>query len=792
MNRYYSLAILRRSRPVILTVFVLSCVFLASCGGGSTKSTSSSTTPTVASVTVTPASPSIAMTATQQFTATAKDSSGNTMSGVTFAWTSSATAVATINSSTGMATGVSAGTTQISASASGVSSSADTLTVTPPVIATITVTPASPSILVNATQQFAATAKDSSGNTITGVTFTWASSATSVATINSSGLATGAAAGTTQITATASSVTSALDPLQVITPVTQTTVTGTASMGLPIANVPVTLKDSAGKSVTGTTASDGTYSLSTTGMTPPFLVQVQALSGNVYSVSADTLTTTTINAHVLSDLIIRSWYSALGQSIDTAFSNPVTLPAPGVSNVQIIANSVVQSTQLWLTNAGLNTAVFNVISTPFAANGTGFDSVLHDTTVNVGTGTVTIANGTTTQTSTVVYNTGTDAMTINSSTTTGGVTSTNSVTTVIPGTTPEQTAINAINTTFAAFTNVVNTKGSLLAAADVTPFLAGNLLNDGETQTQYAAILVSNFVNELNVGVGTTISIGQVQLIRSIDLTNGLADVVFNETVLQNGVTVSGLPDVAGANEFWFERSGSTWLIGGDNQIAQTQLQVGPGTSVGAQTGSSTIANANISSPDGNLAAPSSQTISGGTDNPGGIGTNIFNNATFSLGNQVSEGSFLQDDLYADSAALNSVIPAGTPFLFTITPASGPVATYTVLSNAFTNETTSIISPTSATASNYIGQSVTLNWTLPQTFPISSIHLDVNVQDGPSGSPGITCSSGLLVAPNATSGTIAVPGTLTCASGQAVTQGRIKVEVFGFNGEYTTAGVYFQ
>jgi hypothetical protein len=788
MTRNYDLAGVCQHHLRSFTLLVGVCIFVASCGGGT--NTNSNATPTVASVVVTPGSPSIAMNTTQQFTAVAKDGSGGVMSGVTFAWTSSATTVATINSSTGIATGVSAGSTQITASASGVSSSPDALTVTAPVIATITVAPASPSIPVNATQQFAATAKDSGGNTIAGVVFTWASSAASVATINSSGLASGVAAGTTQITAKASGVTSAPDALQVTVPVTM--VTGTASMGLPIANVPIALKDSAGNSVTGTTGSNGAYSLVTTGMTPPFLIQVQALSGNVYSVSADTLATTTINTHVLSDLIIRSWYSAQGQSIDTAFANPVSLPAPGVSNEQIIANAVVLSTQLWLTNAGVNTTVFNVISTPFTADGTGFDSVLHDTTVNVGTGTITIANGTTTQTSTVVYNSGSDAMTINSSTTTAGVTSTNSVTTVIPGTTPEQTAITAINTTFAAFTNVVNTKGSLLAVADVTPFLAGSLLNDGETQTQYAAILVSNFVDELSLGAGATMSVGQVQLIRSIDLTNGLADVVFNQAVLQNGVTVSGLPDVAGVNEYWFVRSGSTWLIGGDNQIAQTQLQVGPTTQVGTQTGSSTIANANISVPDGNLAAPSSQTISGGTDNPGGIGTNIFNNATFSLGNQVSEGSFLQDDLYADSAALNSVIPAGTPFLFTITPVTGPVATYTVLSNAFTNEMTSIISPTSATASNYIGQSVTLNWTLPQTFPISSIHLDVNVQDGPAGSPGITCSSGLLVAPNATSGTIAVPSTLTCASGQAVTQGRIKVEVFGFNGEYTTAGVYFQ
>jgi hypothetical protein len=187
----------------------LSCV-LTQCGGSS----KSSSTPTVASIAISPASPSIAVGATQQFTATAKDSSGNTISGVTFAWSSSAAGVATINSS-GLATGVSAGTTQITASSGGVTSPADTLTVTPPPVASIAISPASPSIAVGATQQFTATAKDSSGNTISGVTFAWSSSATGVATINSSGLATGVSAGTTQITASSGGVTSPADTLTV-------------------------------------------------------------------------------------------------------------------------------------------------------------------------------------------------------------------------------------------------------------------------------------------------------------------------------------------------------------------------------------------------------------------------------------------------------------------------------------------------------------------------------------------------------------------------------------------------
>src|SRR5579885_2339042 len=189
------------SRAASLFLLAFACI-LAGCGGGSSSSSSGGSQPTISTITVSPASPSIAVGATQQFTATAKDSSGNTISGVTFTWSSNTTSVATINSS-GLATGVAPGTTQITASAGGVTSSPDTLTVTAPVVASITVSPSSPSIAVGATQQFTATAKDGSGNTISGVTFTWSSNNTSVATIDGNGLATALLAGSTQITASA-------------------------------------------------------------------------------------------------------------------------------------------------------------------------------------------------------------------------------------------------------------------------------------------------------------------------------------------------------------------------------------------------------------------------------------------------------------------------------------------------------------------------------------------------------------------------------------------------------------
>ena len=77
-----------------------------------------------------------------------------------------------------------------------------------PALSSIAVTPPGPSILTGATQQFTATGtySDNSTQNITSQVF-WASSSTTVATINASGLATGVSAGSTTISATLSGVT---------------------------------------------------------------------------------------------------------------------------------------------------------------------------------------------------------------------------------------------------------------------------------------------------------------------------------------------------------------------------------------------------------------------------------------------------------------------------------------------------------------------------------------------------------------------------------------------------------
>src|SRR6266567_726955 len=154
----------------------------------------------VASVTVSPASASVPVGQAVQLTATPKDASGNPLTGRTVTWASSNTSVGTVNAS-GLVTGVVAGSTTITATSEG-QSGTSVVTVTLVPVASVTVSPATASVFVGQTTQLTATPKDVNGNTLTGRAITWASSPSSIAGVNGSGLVAGVAVGSATITAT--------------------------------------------------------------------------------------------------------------------------------------------------------------------------------------------------------------------------------------------------------------------------------------------------------------------------------------------------------------------------------------------------------------------------------------------------------------------------------------------------------------------------------------------------------------------------------------------------------------
>ena len=176
--------------------------------GSATLTVTAASPPPVAAVTLTLNSSSLTVGQGTQAAVTLKDASGNTLSGRTVTYASTNTAVATV-SSVGYVTAVAAGNALVSATSEGVSGSA-TLTVTapaPPPVSSVTVTLNSSSITVGQSTQAVVTLKDANGNTLMGRTVTFASNNTAVASVSATGLVSGLASGTAQITATSESQT---------------------------------------------------------------------------------------------------------------------------------------------------------------------------------------------------------------------------------------------------------------------------------------------------------------------------------------------------------------------------------------------------------------------------------------------------------------------------------------------------------------------------------------------------------------------------------------------------------
>jgi hypothetical protein len=194
----------------VLTAQVSGAVSVTASMGGVSGSASVTIAPKLVSIAITPASKTIAASTKQQFVATGtySDNSTQPITG-SVSWSSSNPAVATISTSTptqGLALGVAAGTTNITATSGTISSPAAVLTVTSASATSLAINgPAT--MALDVSQQFTVTATFSDGSTqdVTNVA-TWSSSSTSVATVTVSGLVTAKNLGTTNISVAFESV----------------------------------------------------------------------------------------------------------------------------------------------------------------------------------------------------------------------------------------------------------------------------------------------------------------------------------------------------------------------------------------------------------------------------------------------------------------------------------------------------------------------------------------------------------------------------------------------------------
>src|SRR6185437_8789470 len=151
----------------------------------------------VASVSMSPSSASMVPGDTVTITATPRDSTGTALGGRTITWSSSNTSVAKVSSS-GLVTAVAVGSATISATSEGKTGNAG-VTVSAAPVASVSVSPHSASVVTSGTVQLSVTLRDANGNVLTGRTIVWSSSDSGTATVNGSGLVTGATPGTAEI-----------------------------------------------------------------------------------------------------------------------------------------------------------------------------------------------------------------------------------------------------------------------------------------------------------------------------------------------------------------------------------------------------------------------------------------------------------------------------------------------------------------------------------------------------------------------------------------------------------------
>jgi len=186
----------------------------------------------VASVTVTLASGSLVIGQTTSATAVTRDAANNVLTGRAITWSSTNTAVATVNAS-GVVTAVAGGSANIRATSEGVSGQA-VVAVALVSVSSVTVTLASGSLNVGQTTSASAVTRDAANNVLTGRVVTWSSSNTAVATVNASGTVTAVGAGSANIIATSEGVTGQAGITVTLAPVASVAVTlaaGTVAIG---------------------------------------------------------------------------------------------------------------------------------------------------------------------------------------------------------------------------------------------------------------------------------------------------------------------------------------------------------------------------------------------------------------------------------------------------------------------------------------------------------------------------------------------------------------------------------
>jgi hypothetical protein len=361
---------------------------------------------------------------------------------------------------------------------------------------------------------------------------------------------------------------------------------------------------------------------------------------------------------------------------------------------------------------------------------------------------------------------------------------TNTVTSfVIPTTTELQSVLKGVNDALMDVVTTANTKGGKLADTDLAVYFDDEYLQDGFGKDIGTAELAT-----LLRGVAQDLKTFTVYRILSYDNVHKVIQIVAMFSWTQDGKTLLRLFDKGGSGLYFKlqkQQDGSVscpCLIFGNQQIASVAVQ---GTTVNTMSGDSTngvsqIFQLQVIAPTGTLTSDGVQAT---------VGSMPPYTLTKWSNVLVDTITSAQKDVFTNlqDVTQTSFPLLGTSAAFTLNTVSGQPQTYSYPAKleATTTEAIQITNLEGYTlADANLGNPLTVDWTLPTSFPIGRVELTGLVTAG-----GYVCKVySRVLGPAATSGTITLP---TTCQGNNVASGEIQVSVWGVNEEQTQVQYYF-
>jgi hypothetical protein len=511
------------------------------------------------------------------------------------------------------------------------------------------------------------------------------------------------------------------------------TLSGIAATGAAIPNAAVVVKDSTGASVSTTTNAQGQYSVNVGGMTPPFIGQVTIpAGGELFSIATET---GTANIDTYSNLMADAFFAVRGTTPEAVFPTITgSTDLPNDVEVQALEGIVERTIQSWLVANEVDPLAFDIVTTPYAANGEGYDRVLEITTittplppplvavtqgvVGVEVATINITDGPTTQDSVLTADTaGNLAM---ESTTTGpSGTSSTYDSTVIPPTAAASDAEEGVALALQQFTNTVNTQGAALTDAHLQPYTTTDLLNSGENRAIFTAAAATSLR-------GLTIDSFSITRINSYDEANDILDVEVELLLSQGAQTEREVFDLV------FKRVGAAYLIFGDQRVAEVNersVQFETRTdSISTGDTTNTSINVDVDAPVGTVTSITVTGPGGFSDTP--LVKDVLTRTEVLEPTPTTTLDYVTDTFYANSGAVTLPTPPAT-YTFTLNLNPTGTAVYTVTVGGSAGETISYsVSPATHSAAAVKGQTITISWSLPQTYAVDEIDVSGQMTDG--------------------------------------------------------------